>query len=277
MSTDPMAALRGAVFRLLRPLVRVMLRHGMAYGSFAELARKAYVDESLDLLRHSGKRPTISSVAAMTGLTRKEAARLARLTIGEVAEAEQRYSRVIRVITAWAVDPRFTDADGKPAHLPLEGDGSFAELVRDYSGDVPTAAMLSTLQSSDTVESTGGRIRLKSRAYLPTQTPVASLDIFGRDVAELITTIDHNIAADPAARVFQRKVSTTHLRAAAIDDFRALSNAKSQELLETYDAWLTEHEVDPDSAARHDGHYVAVGIYYFDQTLHEDDDNETAL
>ena len=277
MSADPMSALRGAVFRLLRPLVRVMLRHGMAYGSFAELARKAYVDESLDLLRHSGKRPTISSVAAMTGLTRKEASRLARLTVAEAAEAEQRYSRVIRVITAWAVDPRFAGAGGEPADLPLEGDGSFAELVRDYSGDVPTAAMLSTLESSDTVEVKEGRVRLKSRAYLPTRTPAASLDILGRDVAELITTIDYNIAADRDARVFQRKVSTTHLHADAIDDFRELSNAKSQELLEAYDAWLTEHEVSPDSDSQHDGHYVAVGIYYFDQTLHEDNDDETDL
>ena len=44
---------REALYRLLRPLARVMLRHGMAYGSFAELARKAFVDECFASLRGS--------------------------------------------------------------------------------------------------------------------------------------------------------------------------------------------------------------------------------
>lgn len=277
MKSDPTAALRGAVFRVLHPLVRVMLRHGMAYGTFAELARKAYVDESLDLLRRAGDRPTISSVAAMSGLTRKEAARLAKIDIDETADADQRYSRVIRVITAWTVDPRFCNNRGEPADLPQVGDNSFADLIRDYSGDMPTAAMLSTLESSDTVEVVDDRVRLKSRTYLPTRTPAASLAILGRDVAELITAIDHNIATAPGASVFQRKVSTTNLRADALSSFRELSNAKSQELLETYDAWLSERETGPDSDSEQDGRYVAVGIYYYDETLDEDDDSETDL
>lgn len=277
MSDDPAAALRGAVFRLLRPLVRVMLRHGMAYGSFAELARKAYVDECLDMLRRSGKRGTISSVAAMTGLTRKEAARLARLDLAETGEADQRYSRAVRVITAWSIDPRFRDDAGHPAELALDGEDSFAALVRDYSGDVPPTAMLTTLEASGTVERTERGVRLTSRNYLPTQSPAASLNILGRDVAELIASIDHNLTVPANARVFQRKVSTDNLSPEAIEGFRALSNEQSQALLERYDAWLTEHEVADGDGRDDDGRYVAVGIYYFDETLHEENDDETAL
>jgi len=277
MNGDPAAALRSAVFRLLRPLVRVMLRHGMAYGSFAEMARKAYVDECLDLLTRSGKRGTISSVAAMTGLTRKEASRLAKLDFVEAGEADQRYSRATRVITAWSVDPRFRDAAGDAAELALDGENSFAALVHDYSGDVPPAAMLMTLESSGTVERTENGVRLTSRSYLPTHSPAASLNILGRDVAELITSIDHNLSAPADARVFQRKVSTSNLRADAIKAFRALSNEQSQALLETYDAWLSEREVVDSNESAGDGCYVAVGIYYFDETLHRENHDETTL
>ena len=35
---------------------------------------------------------------------------------------------------------------------------------------------------------------------------------------------------------------------------------------EALDAWLSEHETQPDEA----GHYVSVGIYYFDDTLEEE-------
>ena len=72
-------ALSAAVLRILRPLVAVLLRHGMAYGTFAELARKAYVEEGFAQVPSPGKRVTVSSVSALTGLTRKETKRLREL------------------------------------------------------------------------------------------------------------------------------------------------------------------------------------------------------
>ena len=52
-------SLGSAILRLLRPLARLLLKHGMPYGMFAELARKAYVDEAFEhLQRQPGTRPT---------------------------------------------------------------------------------------------------------------------------------------------------------------------------------------------------------------------------
>ncbi|EED34001.1 conserved hypothetical protein [gamma proteobacterium NOR5-3] len=244
----------------------------MAYGTFAELARKAFVDESLAQLRNAGKRSSISSVAAMTGLTRKEAARLAELNIDTGLNSDRRYNRAVRVITGWTADPRFLDAEGEPRVLPMQGDGSFELLVKEYSGDVPVAAMLSALESSGTVISEEQGVRLIERAYLPTQTPAASINILGNDVAEIITSIDHNLIHERALRVFQRKVSNGSVSASALEEFKQLSNKKSQELLEDYHAWLTAHEVDidPSDDSIERARYVSVGIYYYDDTLCED-------
>lgn len=272
MTHDIHDALRSAVHRLLRPLVRIMLQHGMAYGSFAELTRKAFVDESLDQLRRGGKRMSISSVAAMTGLTRKEAARLADFDLDQGLESDRRYNRAIRVITAWTADPRFVDDKGDPRRLELQGDDSFELLVKEYSGDVPFVAMLSTLESSGTVLRDNHGVHLLERAYLPTQTPAASLNILGTDVAELLTTINHNLTHERAERVFQRKVSNTSIPAEAIDAFKAFSSQKSQELLEDYHKWLSQHEVNAETNSPNKPHYVAVGIYYYDDLLHEEDE-----
>ena len=38
-----------SVLKILRPLVRVMLRNGVACGNFEELVRKAYVDEAYSI------------------------------------------------------------------------------------------------------------------------------------------------------------------------------------------------------------------------------------
>lgn len=265
-------ALRFAVLRLLRPLVRILLRHGMAYGTFAELARKAYVDEAFVHMQAAGQRATVSGVSALTGLTRKETRRLVDLDVASGSDTEQRYNRAIRVVSGWLADPRFQNPDGEPAALPVEGENSFATLVHDYSGDIPTTAMLRILEASQTVAHEGDVISLLERAYLPSSTPANRIDILGRDTAELLYSIGHNIAtADEQRerRVYQRKVSNPAVRADAIGAFREFSNRKSQELLETYHRWLSAHEVAAGDDTEETPHYVAVGIHYFDDTLTE--------
>jgi hypothetical protein len=258
-------ALSAAVLKLLHPLVSVLLRHGMAYGTFAELARKAYVDEGFVLCGGRGKRATVSSVSALTGLTRKETKRLRELKLVDDKASSQRYSRAIRVISGWTSDPRFQTAAGEPAVLPMTGtEASFSVLVKEFSGDIPTAAMLSVLQSSATVAIVEQGIALQEKAYIPSATPLEKINILGTDVAELIDTIGHNLGAAPEERYFQRKVSNVLLHPEAVSAFRELSSRKSQLLLEEYHSWLTNHEVGPEDASSVRPCQVAVGIYYSD-------------
>ncbi|MEZ5554964.1 DUF6502 family protein [Haliea sp.] len=258
--------LAAAVLRILRPLARVLLSHGMAYGAFAELARRAFADEGFALAARSGKRATVSSVSALTGMTRKEISRLREDDAPVSAGASQRYNRAIRVISGWVNDADFHDAAGQPAALPLEGaEASFAELTRRYSGDVPAAAMLAILEASANVQVHEGRALLVERAYIPMATSLEKLNILGRDVGELVFTIGHNLEAPPADRFFQRKVSNASIGGAAAAEFRALSNRKSQALLEEYNAWLNQHQVDDTAEEGAESpRYVAVGIYYIE-------------
>jgi hypothetical protein len=258
-------ALSAAVLQLLRPLVKVLLRHGMAYGTFAELARKAYVEEGFAHTGEAGKRATVSSVSALTGLTRKETKRLREMDPLEDDASAQRYSRAIRVISGWTSDPRFQVPGVGPAVLPLEGEGSFAALVKDYSGDIPPAAMLSVLESSGTITVGPQGVVLQARAYIPAATPLEKLGILGTDVAELIATIGHNLEAPPEERRFQRKVSNVLVHPDAVPLFREMSNRKSQQLLEEYHQWLSGHEVDTTGDPEARPWYVAVGIYYTDR------------
>jgi len=263
MPANLQQALANAILALLRPLVRVLLNHGMAHGSFAELSRKVFVDEGFEHLERSGKRPTVSSVSALTGLSRKEVKRLREDLAPTSTDTAQRYSRAIRVISGWINDPQFQDEQGDPAILQFEGEpASFTTLVKAYSGDIPPAAMLSLLERSRNVSNVEGDIQLIERAYIPMSTPLETIQILGADVSELIATIGHNIEASPNHRLFQRKVSNVSVRSDALAEFRELSNAKSQQLLEEYHAWLSDHQVDEDAEDSEKASYVAVGIYY---------------
>ena len=259
MSDDLQTVLQKAAARILRPLVRVMLRNGIACGSFEELVRKAYVDEAFDLARQQGK-ATVSSVSAQTGLSRKEVKRLQDIESDEPGGNSQKYNRAIRVISGWMNDAHFTSDAGVPLALDMEGgEHSFAALVKHYSGDIPTRAMFDLLQKSGCVEKVDGKVYLISHAYVPGNDPTDVIDILGADSNELMNTVIHNMSCEKTARRFQRKVSNKHLASAHVDAFHKYASRRSQALLEDMDNWLSEHE----SQTEDDARYVSLGIYFY--------------
>ncbi|MGD8812541.1 MAG: DUF6502 family protein, partial [Thioalkalispiraceae bacterium] len=126
--------LSAAMLRLLRPLVRLLLRHGVSYGTFADLAKWVFVDVADKEFAVPGKKQTTSRVSVLTGLSRKEVARVQAIETPDDEAIEQQYNRAARVISGWVRDAAFNDLEGKPARLALDGENSFAALVKKYSG-----------------------------------------------------------------------------------------------------------------------------------------------
>lgn len=259
--------LHAAVLRLLCPLVRILLRNGVPYGAFADLAKKIYVDVANKEFGIAGKKQTDSRVSIITGLNRKEVRRVKTLTDPYDASVTERYHRAARVISGWVRDQQFLDASGQPADLPLEGEGTtFNELVKTFSGDMPVRAVLDELLRVDCViRLENGKIRLKSRAYLPGAEESEKLGILGSDVRDLITTIDHNLGAQNT-RFFQRKVEYDNLPEGFMEKLRTLSTDRGQALLEALDQWLARHDRDTNPKAEGAGRKRAgLGIYYFEE------------
>ena len=249
------------IYRVMRPLARILLRNGVSFHTFAEVAKKAFVDIAFEEFGTPGRKQTISRVSALTGLTRKETKRLQELGRIIDEQAMQRYNRAVRVLSGWLNDPEFQDDGGRPAILPVEGgSGSFHALVRKYSGDIPTQAMLAVLENAGSVVRENGRVRLVRAAYLPADDPEEGLRILGTDTAELVATIDHNLRVSPESRWFQRKVSNARVHPEALGEFRALTAARAQALLEELDEWLTRNEAEGEETC-----YASLGIHY-----HED-------
>jgi hypothetical protein len=253
-----------AVQKLMQPLVRILLRNGVAYGTLAELVRKAYVDVAYRDFAPRGKKQTVSRVSALTGLTRKEVSRLLEAGEADVMLEQARYNRAIRVISGWRNDSHYHDASGKPATLPLEGKGAtFASLVRGYSGDIPTMAMLSMLQESGSVSLSSQKVRLVRNAYVPGRDATDMIEILGVDVCELVSTIDHNLVSVPDDLRFQRKVAYDNIAPAAVAGLRKMSYKKAQALLEQLDRQFSARELEEGSEQK--GKYISLGIYFYEK------------
>ena len=265
------SALGSAVSRLLKPLIRMLLRHHVPFASFEDLAKRVYVDVAMNDFGIPGKRATMSRVSILSGLTRKDVQRL--LTQPEARSDESTgdgYNRAARVLTGWARDADYTEPNGHPRVLDVsEGDPSFAALVRRYSGDMPVRAVLDELVRVGAVRRRDDkRLELVTRAYVPQHSKVEKLAILGTDVADLIETIDHNIETGSTDPRFQRKVMYHAIPEAAVPAFRQLSAEHAQALLEAMDRWLEEHDTaNPADAPDAPRKRVGLGIYYFEEAV----------
>lgn len=273
MNTDKHHLLHSALVRILRPLIRILLRNGISYGTFADFAKWLFVDVAEREFGITGRKQSISRVSVITGLTRKEVMRIRRLPQPDDRESAEKYNRASRVIAGWRGDPEFLDAKGNPAVLAVTGEArSFSELVRRFSGDMPFRAVLDELLRVGTVElDEAGHVRLRSRAYLPAKDDGMKIHILGTDVNSLITTIDHNLQADQQP-LFQRKVKYDNLPEEILPQFRVMSAESGQSLLEKLDRWLSRHDRDVNPSVKGTGRYSAgLGIYYFEEPTDEKD------
>ncbi len=101
-----------AFLLVMRPIVRILLRYGIGYREFAEIAKTAFVDIASSDFGIRGRPTNISRVAVMTGLTRKETRRIRdRIAKGE-STIQVKTTPFSEVLHQWHAQPEFTDAAG---------------------------------------------------------------------------------------------------------------------------------------------------------------------
>ncbi|NOX20701.1 MAG: hypothetical protein GXO99_05500 [Nitrospirae bacterium] len=265
MKADIKKAISSAIVRVLTPLVRMLLKHNIPYGTFAELAKWVYVDVAFRDFKVEGRKQTISRVSTITGLTRKEVKRLRELEGPDDLGAAERYNRAMRVISGWLKDSRYTDSQGQPKRLPLEGKNSFSELVKEYSGDIPHRAILDEMRRAGVVEVEDNMVRLLSKGYIVTKSEIDQLAMLGTDVSEFISTIYHNITCDPSEVYLQRKTVYDNIPQEYVEEIREQIRKKGQEFLEEIDQLISRYDRDVNPSIKGTGRKrLGLGIFYFE-------------
>lgn len=202
MSTQGRWHVQSACRRILKPVVRLLLRQGVGAGELADLCKAVFVEVASEVHRQGSGRVNQSRVAIVTGLTRAEVKRLLAAPRITQARYDWHRHRATRVLLGWHQDPEFLDQRGRPRKLPLRGrKGSFLNLVRRYSGDMPVRAMLDELIASKAVikEKATGMVRLKARRTPAARISAKDVSSVGDKASDYLNTLVQNLTSARAA------------------------------------------------------------------------------
>lgn len=261
---------------LLGPLVRILLRQGISFAEFSEVAKAVYVEVALKDFKVEGRKATRTRLAVMTGLTRKEVKRVIDEAVRDKYESKTKFNRVSRVLVGWHTDTDFTGPYGMPLELQYEtnnpGEPTFSELVKRHSGDMSPRSILDELIRVGAVRETDvGWYRVLRRDYITDAQGRDTFERTGLIVRNFVNTVDFNMTKSaPGKGRFERHVFPADgLRAEDLPKFDAYLRERCQALLEELDNWLTKLPV-PDSSRGDEVIHTGIGVYHY--MTHEDDE-----
>jgi hypothetical protein len=229
-----------------------MLRHGLSTYDFSRIANIAFVTAARDILREQGKPLSFSRVSTITGLHRHVVSDIVKLADAGSADAtvdkDYRRNRLARVLSGWFESPEYTDDEGRPRPLPVDGpEPSFNSLVRRFSGDIYPRIILDELIEVGAAKMLkDGDVRALTRRYTTGGAEPAAIEYLGTTVHDHIATLEHNLATTPDARLYDDSVVSVRLDRAALPLFRRLLRQRGAAFLDDIDGWVAEHE-SPDS------------------------------
>jgi hypothetical protein len=192
------ATLHAPMARLLRPLVRLCIRSGMTFPALAQLLRELFVNVAEHDFALEGKEQTDSRVSLLTGINRKEVARL-RGAGTPVTQTPGTLSRTSAIMARWLAAPEFTDAKGDPLPLPRTAAGdapSFELLVTSITKDVrPRAVLDEWLDRKLVTINDGDEIVLVENAFVPRGDDDRKWHYLGRNLHDHIAAAAANVSS----------------------------------------------------------------------------------
>lgn len=268
------APLLAALRRILRPLIRLLLSHGIRFQTFCDLLKSAYIQVAEEEFKLEDKPQTDSRISLLTGVHRRDVKRLR-----DNPETESRClpqgSMSSQLLAIWSGHPAYLDPQGAPLPLPrLASKGgmrSFEALVQSVSKDFRSRVVLDEWLRQDIASlDEHGIVHLAADAFVSPQGIEEKVFFFGQNIHDHLAATVHNLTgAEPPFLercVYYDKLSPDSVaelaRVAETVGMKALHNLNRRAI-----------ELQKKDAGREDANRrINFGIYNFSEIGSGDDD-----
>ncbi|MBF0217901.1 MAG: hypothetical protein HQL49_00015 [Gammaproteobacteria bacterium] len=257
--------LRGAVRRVLRALVRLLVHQGFTFPELVEILKGIYVEEVEKELKMEGERCTHSRISLISGVHRKDVRRLLESRENALV-VQEKVSLTARLLSIWSGDPKYLDEEGNS--LPLAkiaasaGEVAFDTLVLEVSQDLRSRTILDEWQKRGIVSiDAQQRVQLNRDAMFPSDDIEAKLHYFARNTADHIAACDHNLIV-PEHPFPERSLFFDGLSLHSVTELERLCRHRGQDTLLAVNREALRLAAEDDAGAG-GGERFTFGFYFY--------------
>lgn len=258
-------SLKTAVITVLRPLVGLLMEHGLTYPWLSGVLKSVFVDVADKEFRLPDKRQTDSRVTLLSGVHRKDVRRLRQQEAATEAGPPESVYLGAHLVAVWTSDERFLDLQGRPKPLTRLSSGtapSFEKLVTSVSKDIRPRAVLDEWLRLGAVEvDDEDRVCLKTEAFVPSKGFDEKAYYLGRNVHDHIAVARHNVQGGNPP-MLERSVYYDDLSAESVRELDELANQEGMRVLQVLNRRARELQA-ADKQATDPTHRVNFGVYFY--------------
>jgi hypothetical protein len=269
--------LEQAFARILRPMIRLALSHGVTYPALAEILKFTFVDVAQQDFKISNEAASDSRINLLTSIHRKEIKRLRELSMRDTAEISESVSLGAQLVGLWLSQAPYIDEAGHPKPLPrlasAGGEASFETLVTLANKDIRSRVVLDEwLRLGVASINERDEVTLNTQAFIPSQGFEEKSFYFTHNLH------DHAAAASANMRGQQppwleRSVHYDALSADSIEELNQLAHQAGMEMLQRLNRRAIELEA-RDAAILQKNRFTC-GIYFYSEATSQRDVENT--
>jgi Family of unknown function (DUF6502) len=241
-----------ALRQVLRPIVRILIRAGIRFDEFAELARGVYVESAIrDGLDHASNL-TRARISVVTGVTRQQVNYYIDNDGALPSAAPTLAGVLVEVLQKWHTDPQYVGPYGIPLELEFEVSSgrSFRGLVALVDAKASPGIVLEELLRVGSVTYSGEKhFRAVSRYFMmPEPMSPQQFEYFGNTLTRLAKTLEFNMSPRNSEKRLERfVVADRGLPEEVIPLFASYARDRTSEFLLDLDNWLTPYSSSEDT------------------------------
>jgi hypothetical protein len=283
----PSPALVRALRKLLRPLVRLMLSHGITYPYLSDLLKGLFVEVAEQDFRLDDRSPTDSRVSLVSGVHRKDVSRLRSLLESAEAIESSVVPRGAQLVAHWMSNPRYLLDDGSPRPLARfiseGGDLSFEALVTSVNSDIRSRVVLDEWLSLGVVHLDElGQVCLNTAAFVPSRGADEKAFYLGHNLHDHAAAAVHNLLGGQPP-FMERSVHYNALSPASVQRLNQMAEQMGMKVLLAINKAAMEAEAQDRVAAETPApadlveqpaptapdHRFTLGLYFYSERLAE--------
>lgn len=227
-------------------MARLLIRAGIRFDEFADLARGVYVETAIRDGIELPLTPTRERIAAVTGVTRREVDRYID-NEGALPLADPTLMGIaVEVLQKWHSTPEYAGPYGIPLELQFDrpSDRCIRSLVALVMPNAdPRVALEELLRTGAVVPSGATHFRAVSRSFvMPDPASPQLLEHFGRTLSRFAGTLEYNVNPRHLDKRLERRIAADRgVPLEIVPEFEKFARGRAVDFLVELDNWLAPY------------------------------------